>query len=198
MDQQRYTQRCDDYDSDHSLPNLVTTIHLEKHGAIVYTHAVFKMFQVEVKAAMLCGVADFDKEDNLRIIFVEDAESNKTFKVTFNLSTTDAECAYKLFERIGLDSNGNVIEDSNIAHFDNSHVCKLWAELSATVGVLKTLPTVHMDELASLLVEFREKLSVTPLTKDQEVEMLLGCSSSSEVIIRPSVKAHNKGNGKRF
>ncbi|XP_074301058.1 protein FAR-RED ELONGATED HYPOCOTYL 3-like [Silene latifolia] len=158
MDQQRYTQRCDDYDSDHSLLNLDTNIHLEKHGAIVYTHAVFKMFQEEVKASISCSVADFDKENNVRIIFVEDAESNRTFKVTFNLSTTDAECACKLFERIGLDSNGNVIEDSNMAQSDNCHACKLWAEFSATVGVLKTLPTVHMDELASLLVEFQEKL----------------------------------------
>ncbi|XP_074296898.1 protein FAR-RED IMPAIRED RESPONSE 1-like [Silene latifolia] len=177
MDQQRYTQRCDDYDSDHSLPNLDTNIHLEKYGAIVYTHAVFKMLQEEVKAAILCGVADFDKEYNLRIIFVEDAEVKRTFK---------------------LDPNGNVIDDSNMAHSDNSLACKLWAEFSATVGVLKTLPLAHMDELASLLVEFREKLSVTPLTKDQEMEMLLGCSSSSEVTIRPPVKAHNKGSGKRL
>ncbi|XP_074313935.1 uncharacterized protein LOC141649138 [Silene latifolia] len=218
MDQQRYTQRCDDYDSDHSLPSLDTNIHLEKHGAIVYTHAVFKMFQEEVKAAISCGVAEFDKEDNLRIIFVEDAEANKT-KVTFNLSTTDAECACKLFEKIGLlcrhivwvykgkgirqipsklDPNGNVTEDSNMAQCDNSLVCKQWAEFSATVGVLKTLPPAHMDELATLLVEFREKLFVTPLTKDQEMEMLLGCSSSSEVTIRPPVKAHNKGIGKRL
>ncbi|XP_074267038.1 protein FAR1-RELATED SEQUENCE 3-like [Silene latifolia] len=219
MDQQRYTQRCDDYDSDHSLPNLDTNIHLEKHGAIVYTHAVFKMFQEDVKAAISCGVADFVKEDNLRIIFMEDAKSNTTFKVTFNLSTMDAECACKLFERIGLlcrhivwvykakgiwqiqsklDFNGNVIEDSNMAQSDKNHVCKLKAEFSATVGVLKTLPTVHMDELASLLVEFRDKLSVKPLTKDQEIEMLLGCSSSSEVTTRPPVKAHNKGSGERL
>ncbi|XP_074283480.1 protein FAR-RED IMPAIRED RESPONSE 1-like [Silene latifolia] len=74
MDQQRYTQSPDYYDNDHSLPNLDTNIHLEKHGAIVYTHAVFKMFQEEVKAAISCGVADFDKEENLRIIFVEEAE----------------------------------------------------------------------------------------------------------------------------
>ncbi|XP_074301546.1 protein FAR-RED IMPAIRED RESPONSE 1-like [Silene latifolia] len=220
--------------SDHSLPNLDTNIHFKKHGAIVYTHAVFKMFQEEVKAAISCGIADFDKEDNLRIIFVEDAESNKTFKVTFNLSTTDAEYACKLFEKMGLlcrhivwvykgkgirqipskyildrwaknshltnrlDPNGNVIEDSNMAQSDNILVCKLWAEFSATVGVLKTLAPAHMDELASLLVDFREKLSVTPLTKDQKIEMLLGCNSSSEVTIRPPVKAHNKGSGKRF
>ncbi|XP_074317720.1 protein FAR1-RELATED SEQUENCE 5-like [Silene latifolia] len=129
MDQQRNTQRCDDYDSDHSLPNLDTNIHLEKHGAIVYTHVVFKMFQEEVKAAISCGVADFDKEENLRIIFVEDAEANRTFKGkgirqiprkyildrwAMNSNATNR-----------LDPNGNVIEDSNMAHSDNSLVCKL-------------------------------------------------------------------------
>ncbi|XP_074305850.1 uncharacterized protein LOC141641072 [Silene latifolia] len=198
MEQQRYTQRCDDYDSDHSLPNLDTNIHLKNHGAIVYTHAVFKMLQEEVKAAISCDITDFDKEDNVRIIFVKDAESNRTFKVTFNLSTMDTECAFKLFEKIGLDSNGNAIEDSSMAQSDNSHVCKLWAEFSTTVGVLKTLTAVHMDELALLLVEFWEKLSFQPLKKDQEIEMLLGCSSSSEVTIRPLVKAHNKASGKRL
>ncbi|XP_074288712.1 protein FAR1-RELATED SEQUENCE 2-like [Silene latifolia] len=190
------------------------------------------MFQELVKAAISFGVAGFDKKNNMRIIFVEDVESNITFKVTVTLSTTDAKCACKLFEKIGLlcrhivwvykskkiwqipskyildrcaknshatnrlDPNGNVIEDSNMAQSDNRLVCKLWAEFSATVGVLKNLPPAHMDELASLLVEFREKLSVTPLTKDQEMEMLLGCSSSSEVLIWHPVKAHKKGSGK--
>ncbi|XP_074288970.1 uncharacterized protein LOC141614115 [Silene latifolia] len=157
------------------------------------------MFQEEVKTAISCGVTDFDKEENVRLIFVE-AESNRTFKATFHLSTTLAQCAYKLFERIGLLCRHIVwvYKDSNLAQSDNNHLCKLWAEFSATVGVLKTLPTVHMDKLASLLVEFRKKLSVQPLTKDQEMEMLLGCSSSSEVTIRPPVKAHNKGSGKRL
>ncbi|XP_074297420.1 protein FAR1-RELATED SEQUENCE 5-like [Silene latifolia] len=44
MDQQRYTRRCNDYNSDHSFPELKTELPIEKHGAIIYTHAVFKVF----------------------------------------------------------------------------------------------------------------------------------------------------------
>ncbi|XP_074291054.1 protein FAR-RED IMPAIRED RESPONSE 1-like [Silene latifolia] len=39
-----YTRRCDDYNGDHSFPELKTELPIEKHGAIIYTHAVFKVF----------------------------------------------------------------------------------------------------------------------------------------------------------
>ncbi|XP_074315600.1 protein FAR1-RELATED SEQUENCE 5-like [Silene latifolia] len=65
---QRYTRRCDDYNNDHSFPELKTELPIEKHGAIIYTHSVFKVFQEEVMAADSCGVDDFEKEEHLRII----------------------------------------------------------------------------------------------------------------------------------
>ncbi|XP_074288753.1 protein FAR1-RELATED SEQUENCE 5-like [Silene latifolia] len=214
MDQQRYTRRCDDYNSDHSFPELKTELPIEKHGAIIYTHAVFKVFQEEVMAADSCGVDDFEKEEHVRIIHVIDAETDRIFKVRLDLRSTDAVCECKLFERIGLlcrhilwvykgkgiglDSNGNDIEDSYMATSDYSHLCNVWSEFRHIVGVLKTLPTEHTEELASLLVEFRQKLCIEPLTKDQEMEMLLGCSSSSEVTIHPPEQARNKGSGKRL
>ncbi|XP_074298475.1 protein FAR1-RELATED SEQUENCE 2-like [Silene latifolia] len=234
MDQQRYTRRCDGYNNDHSFPELKTELPIENHGAIIYTHAVFKVFQEEVMAADSCGVDDFEKEEHVRIIHVIDAETDRIFKVRFDLRSTDAVCECKLFERIGLlrrhivwvykgkgigripskyivdhwlnnthaanrlDSNGNVIEDSYMATSDNSHLCNVWSEFRQIVGVLKTLPAEHKEELASILVEFRQKLCIEPLTKDQEMEILLGCSSSSEVTIHPPEQARNKGNGKRL
>ncbi|XP_074291469.1 protein FAR-RED IMPAIRED RESPONSE 1-like [Silene latifolia] len=210
MDQQRYTRRCDDYNSDHSFPELKTELPIEKHGAIIYTHAVFKVFQEEVMAADSCGVDDFEKEEHVRIIHVIDAETDRIFKVRLDLRSTDAVCECKLFERIGLlcrhilwvykgkgigripskyivdrwlnnthaanrlDSNGNVIEDSYMATSDNSHLCNVWSEFRQIVGVLKTLPVEHTEELASLLVEFRQKLCIEPLTKDQEMEIFVG------------------------
>ncbi|XP_074277512.1 uncharacterized protein LOC141601142 [Silene latifolia] len=202
MDQQRYTRRCDDYNSDHSFPELKTELPIEKHGAIIYTHAVFKVFQEKVMAADSCGVDDFKKDEHVRIIHVIDAERDRIFKVRLDLRSTDAVCECKLFERIGLlcrlDSNGNVTEDSYMATSDNSHLCNVWSEFRQIVGVLKTLPAEHTEELASLLVEFRQKLCIEPLTKDQEMEILLGCSSSSEVTIHPPEQARNKGSGKRL
>ncbi|XP_074296958.1 protein FAR1-RELATED SEQUENCE 3-like [Silene latifolia] len=234
MDQQRYTRRCDDYNSDHSFPELKTELPIEKLGAIIYTHAVIKVFQEEVMAADSCGVDDFEKEEYVRIIHVIDAETDIIFKVRFDLRSTNAVCECKLFKRIGLlcrhivwvykgkgigripckyivdrwlnnthaanrlDSNGNVIEDSYMATSDNSHLCNVWSEFRQIVGVLKTLPAEHTEELASFLVEFRQKLCIEPLTKDQEMEILLGCISSSEVTIHPPEQARNKGSGKRL
>ncbi|XP_074298574.1 protein FAR1-RELATED SEQUENCE 5-like [Silene latifolia] len=63
-----HTRRCDDYNSDHSFPELKTELPIEKHGAIIYTHAVFKVFQEEVMVADSCGVDDFEKEEHVRII----------------------------------------------------------------------------------------------------------------------------------
>ncbi|XP_074314034.1 uncharacterized protein LOC141649236 [Silene latifolia] len=177
--------------NDHSFPELKTELPIEKHGAIIYTHAVFKVFQEEVMAADSCGVDDFEKEEHVRIIHVIDAETDRIFKVRFDLRSTDAVCECKLFERIGLlcrhivwvykgkgigripsklDSNGNVIEDSYMATSITSFVQRM-VEFRRIVGVLKTLPAEHTEELASLLVEFRQKLCIEPLTKDQEMEI---------------------------
>ncbi|KAK9698189.1 hypothetical protein RND81_08G087600 [Saponaria officinalis] len=56
------------------------------------------------------------------------------------------------------------------------------------------------SELSKLLVQFREKIcpEAGPLTKDQEMEMLLGCSASSDITILPPTKSNNKGSGKRL
>ncbi|XP_074277834.1 protein FAR1-RELATED SEQUENCE 2-like [Silene latifolia] len=88
--------------NDHLFPELKTELPIEKHGAIIYTHAVFKVFQEEVMAADSCGVDDFEKEEHVRIIHVIDAETDRIFKVRLDLRSTDAVCECKLFERIGL------------------------------------------------------------------------------------------------
>ncbi|XP_074293509.1 protein FAR-RED IMPAIRED RESPONSE 1-like [Silene latifolia] len=221
----------------------------KKHGAIIYTHAVFKVFQEEVMAADSYGVDDFEKEEHVLIIHVIDAETDRIFKVRFDLRSTDAVCECKLFERIGLlcrhivwvykgkgigripskyivdrwlnnthaansnivtminknscftsglDSNGNVIEDSYMATSINDHLCNVWSSSVDSWCSQNFTCAEHTEELASLLVEFRQKLCIEPLTKDQEMEILLGCSSSSEVTIHPPEQARNKGNGKRL
>ncbi|XP_074320598.1 protein FAR1-RELATED SEQUENCE 1-like [Silene latifolia] len=141
-------------------------------------------------AADSCGVDDFEKEEHVRIIHVIDAETDRIFKVRLDLRSTDAVCECKLFERIGLLCRHIVwvYKSKGIGQIPSNHLCNVWSEFHQIVGVLKTLPAEHTEELASLLVEFRQKLCIEPLTKDQEMEILLGCSSSSEVTIHPPNK----------
>ncbi|XP_074309954.1 protein FAR1-RELATED SEQUENCE 5-like [Silene latifolia] len=117
--------------NDHSFPELKTELPIEKHGAIIYTHAVFKVFQEEVMAADSCGVDDFEKEEHVRIIhaYFVGVQGQRNWANTKQL-----------------DSNGNVIEDSYMATSDNSHLCNVWSEFRQIVGVLKTLPVEHTEE----------------------------------------------------
>ncbi|KAK9668036.1 hypothetical protein RND81_13G030800 [Saponaria officinalis] len=183
--------------SAHSPPVTVTPLHLEPHAAI------------EVKAAIMsCGVGGFTREQDVEITDVHDAGTCKTFKVFYNISTTAATCTCKLFERRGLlcrhilwvysgkgtkdalNSDINFVDDNNFVNSNQTNLSKVWSEFHETVSLLKTVPDVHVEELRKLLVQFREKIcpQAEPLTKDQEMEMLLGCSASSDITILPPTK----------
>ncbi|XP_074303643.1 protein FAR1-RELATED SEQUENCE 5-like [Silene latifolia] len=79
-------------------------------------------------------------------------------------------------------------------------ISTVWSEFYSTLTLLKSLPENHINELSSLLKTFRQnfKSGAEKLTKHQELEMLLGVKSSSEVRILPPVQSKNKGTGKRL
>ncbi|KAK9671973.1 hypothetical protein RND81_12G067200 [Saponaria officinalis] len=76
-------------------------------------------------------------------------------------------------------SDRNVVDDNDFVNSNQTNLSKVWSEFHETVSLLKTAPDVHVEELSRHLVQFREKNcpQAEPLTKDQEMEMLLGCSA---------------------
>ncbi|XP_074298967.1 protein FAR1-RELATED SEQUENCE 5-like [Silene latifolia] len=102
MDQQRYTQKSLDRDSDHSLPQTKTFLSLEVHASTVYTHALFYEFQQQcVDYLNSCSAGDSSREGGTEFLDVEDSIFHKTYTVAFNPSTFDATCSCKMFERKG-------------------------------------------------------------------------------------------------
>ncbi|XP_074300201.1 protein FAR1-RELATED SEQUENCE 9-like [Silene latifolia] len=102
MDQQRYTKKSLDRDSDHCLPQTKTLLSLEVHASTVYTHALFYEFQQQcVDSLNSCSAGDSSREGNTRFLEVKDSIFNKTYTVAFNPSTFDATCSRKSFERKG-------------------------------------------------------------------------------------------------
>ncbi|XP_074290797.1 protein FAR1-RELATED SEQUENCE 9-like [Silene latifolia] len=104
MDQQRHTQKQHDRDSDYTLPQLATSLHLEAHASKVYTHAIFKDFQQEAVASMCSlSVGGFTPPvDGTEVIVVTGARMQKRYQVVFNSTSTDAECSCKFFNRKGI------------------------------------------------------------------------------------------------
>ncbi|XP_074294005.1 uncharacterized protein LOC141621275 [Silene latifolia] len=96
--------------------------------------------------------------------------------------------------------HGELIEDFDATDLRKMEMCKLWSEFYATISVLKNVSTKDITDLVDTLKQFRVKLNLQSesMTKEQELEMLLGCSSSTEVRILPPRQAKNKGSGKRM
>ncbi|XP_074301028.1 protein FAR-RED IMPAIRED RESPONSE 1-like [Silene latifolia] len=185
MDQQRYTQKSLDRDSDHSLPQTKTLLSLEVHASNVYTHALFYEFQQKcVDSLNSCSAGDSSREGSTRFLEVEDSIFNKTYTVTFNPSTFDATCSCKLFERKG-------------------YICKHIIWILSGKGI-KKIPDKYLlsrwTKNTKNALTFRQnfKSGAEKLTTHQELEMLLGVKSSSEVRILPPVQSKNKGTGKRL
>jgi hypothetical protein len=89
--------------------------------------------------------------------------------------------------------------------YDSRDVTKLeianvWSEFYAALGAVKDMSDNHIKELASVLKSFREKVcpQPEPLTKEKEIEKLLGYSNNSEIRVMPPRKSKTKGSGSRL
>ncbi|XP_074305088.1 uncharacterized protein LOC141640026 [Silene latifolia] len=190
----RHTQKQLDKDDNCTLPQLSTSLKLESHASKVYTHSTFVDFQLEA-TAYICSlsVGGFTPPaNNIEVIGIADARTQKTYQVVYNSTNNDPECSCKLFNR--------KVDQECTQDLRKLEMCKLWSEFYATISVLKNVPTNEITDLVDTLKQFRVKLNPQsePMTKEQELEILLGCSSSTEVRILPPRQAKNKGSGKRM
>ncbi|KAK3012044.1 hypothetical protein RJ639_010708 [Escallonia herrerae] len=85
LEADRYEEEAKaDSDTWNKQPALKSPSPFEKHVSSVYTHAVFKKFQVEVLGAVAC-IPRKEKQDETAITFrVQDFERNQEFTVTWN------------------------------------------------------------------------------------------------------------------
>ncbi|KAK9668040.1 hypothetical protein RND81_13G031200 [Saponaria officinalis] len=98
------------------------------------------------------------------------------------------------------DAHGQLLDDFDSSDVSKLQISNVWSEFYSTLTLVKSLPINHITELIDLLKTFRQKFKSGPerMTKRQELEMLLGVKSSTEVRILPHVQSKNKGSGKRL
>ncbi|KAI8573147.1 hypothetical protein RHMOL_Rhmol01G0256300 [Rhododendron molle] len=100
--EERYEEEAKaDFDAWHETPELKSPSPFEKQMSLVYTHEIFKKFQVEVLGAAACHLKK-EKEDESSITYsVKDFEDNQDFIVEWNESKSDISCSCHLFEYKG-------------------------------------------------------------------------------------------------
>ncbi|KAG7019782.1 Protein FAR-RED IMPAIRED RESPONSE 1, partial [Cucurbita argyrosperma subsp. argyrosperma] len=87
-----------DLETLHKQPGLKSPSPFGKQMAGLYTHAVFKKFQVEVLGVVACHPRKISEDGVIKVFRVQDFENNQDFLVEWNEATSDISCLCRSFE----------------------------------------------------------------------------------------------------
>ncbi|PPD87872.1 hypothetical protein GOBAR_DD15186 [Gossypium barbadense] len=100
--QNRYEEEAvADFDTWQKQPALRSPSPWEKQMSIVYTHAIFKRFQVEVLGVVGCHPKRENENQGTIPFRVQDCEKNENFMVIWNEEKSEVSCSCRLFEYRG-------------------------------------------------------------------------------------------------
>lgn len=100
--QNRYEEEAiADFDTWHKQPALKSPSPWEKQMSTVYTHTIFKKFQVEVLGVVGCHPKKSSEDGTIVTYKVQDCEKEEDFMVTWNELKSEVSCFCCLFEYKG-------------------------------------------------------------------------------------------------
>ncbi|KAL0362204.1 UNVERIFIED_CONTAM: protein FAR-RED ELONGATED HYPOCOTYL 3 [Sesamum calycinum] len=111
-------------------PSLKSPSPFEKHVAALYTHAVFRKFQVEVLGAVACIPKREEQVDATITFKVQDFERNQEFIVTLNELKSEVSCICRLFEFKGFLCRHAmiVLQICGISNIPSQYILKRWTK----------------------------------------------------------------------
>lgn len=111
-------------------PALKSPSPFEKHVAGLYTHAVFRKFQVEVLGAVACIPKKEEQVDAITTFKVQDFERNQEFIVTLNELKSEVSCICRLFEFKGFLCRHAmiVLQICGISTIPSRYILKRWTK----------------------------------------------------------------------
>ncbi|KAF8398441.1 hypothetical protein HHK36_017368 [Tetracentron sinense] len=129
--QDRYEEEAKaDFDGWHERPELMSPSPFEKQMLTVYTHEIFKKFQVEVLGAAACHLKK-EMEDETTITFrVKDFEKNREFIVAWSEKKSDISCLCRSFEYKGFLCRHAIIvlQISGVFSIPSHYILKRWTK----------------------------------------------------------------------
>ncbi|KAK9723655.1 hypothetical protein RND81_05G016000 [Saponaria officinalis] len=98
------------------------------------------------------------------------------------------------------DLNGNIIENYDAVDESQLEMSKVWSEFYNVISVVAKKEADVLRDLQRVLREFKDTVEPAKekMSKRQEMDMLIGCSTLDEGRILPPRHSKNKGSGKRI
>ncbi|XP_048498601.1 protein FAR-RED IMPAIRED RESPONSE 1 isoform X1 [Beta vulgaris subsp. vulgaris] len=133
--QNRYEEEAiADFDTLHKQPALKSPSPWEKQMSIIYTHAIFKKFQVEVLGVVGCHPKK-EGEDGTSITYrVEDCEKAETFFVAWDETKSQVSCLCRSFEYKGFLCRHAmlVLQICGISSIPSQYILRRWTKDAKT------------------------------------------------------------------
>ncbi|KAG5543665.1 hypothetical protein RHGRI_016429 [Rhododendron griersonianum] len=119
-----------DFDMWHKQPGLKSPSPFGKQMATIYTHAIFKKFQVEVLGVVACHPKKESGDDGAVTFKVQDFEDNNDCIVVWNEMTSDISCSCRLFEYNGFLCRHVmiVLQMSGVHDIPSQYILKRWTK----------------------------------------------------------------------
>ncbi|KAI5668757.1 hypothetical protein M9H77_18610 [Catharanthus roseus] len=157
-----------DFETWHNKPGLKSPSPFGKQMAALYTHAIFKKFQVEVLGVVACHPKK-ESEDGPNTKFkVQDFEENQDFIVVWNDTIADASCSCQLFEYNGFLCRHImiVLQMFGIHNIPNKYILKRWTknaknrEVIRTTGLVKS-PVERYNDICRRVLKLGDEASLS-------------------------------------
>ncbi|GAV81099.1 FAR1 domain-containing protein/SWIM domain-containing protein/MULE domain-containing protein, partial [Cephalotus follicularis] len=117
-----------DFETWHKQPGLKSPSPFGKQMAALYTHAIFKKFQVEVLGVVACHPREESEVEAIKTFRVQDFEENQDFIVVLNERTSDISCLCRSFELNGFLCRHVmiVLQMSGVHSIPSQYILKRW------------------------------------------------------------------------
>ncbi|TKY51016.1 FAR-RED IMPAIRED RESPONSE 1 [Spatholobus suberectus] len=129
--QNRYDEEAiADFDTLHKQPALKSPSPWEKQMSTVYTHAIFKKFQVEVLGVAGCQSRIEAGDGTIAKFIVQDYEKDEEFLVTWNELSSEVSCFCRLFEYKGFLCRHalSVLQRCGCSSVPSHYILKRWTK----------------------------------------------------------------------
>ncbi|WVY98705.1 hypothetical protein V8G54_030856 [Vigna mungo] len=119
-----------DFESLHKQPALKSPSPWEKQMSTIYTHAIFKKFQVEVLGVAGCQSRIEVGDGTLAKFIVQDYEKDEEFLVTWNELSSEVSCFCRLFEYKGFLCRHalSVLQRCGCSSVPSHYILKRWTK----------------------------------------------------------------------
>lgn len=142
------------FDAWHETPEIKSPSPFEKQVSLVYTHEIFKKFQIEVLGAAACHLKK-ENEDGRTILYsVTDLESDKKFMVEWDDLKSDIYCSCRLFEYEGYLCRHAifVLQMSGIFYIPIKYILQRWTNIATSRHAIHE----RLDEVQSKIRRYND------------------------------------------